>query len=95
MSDIKVERLKNIKDLEMIAQEYAQYYTNSILQEKRDILIRDLSILGFPTFSIAIPGMSEIGFDPNCTYLKLMDNMENLLKDFRNINLDNIFTRSL
>lgn len=62
----------------------------SILQEKRDILVRDLSILGFPTFSIAIPGMSEIGFDPNCTYLRLMDNIENLLKDFRNINLDNI-----
>ncbi len=63
---------------------------NNILEEGRDILIRDVSTLGFPTFRIAIPGMSEIGYDPNCKYLNLMNTMDILLKNFRNITLDNI-----
>lgn len=63
---------------------------NSILQEGRDILIRDVSTLGFPTFRIAIPGMSEIGYDPDCKYLNFMNKMSILLKDFSKINVDNI-----
>lgn len=63
---------------------------NNILQEGRDILVRNLSTLGFPTFRVAIPGMSEIGFDPDCKYLNLMNTMSILLKDFRKINVDNI-----
>ena len=63
---------------------------NSILQEDKDILIRDLSVLGFPTYSIAIPGMSELSFDPKCNYLKLICTLEELLKDFSKINLNNI-----
>lgn len=63
---------------------------NSILKEGKDILIRDLSTLGFPTFSIAIPGMSEISSDPSCRYLHLIDKIANYLKDFRKINLENI-----
>ncbi len=63
---------------------------NSILQEGRDILVRDVSTLGFPAFRVAIPGMSEIGYDPNCKYLNVMNKMDNLLTDFGKINLDNI-----
>lgn len=61
-----------------------------ILEEKEDILIRDVSTLGFPTFSIAIPGMSEIGFDPDCKYLSKTSTMQELLKDMRQITQDNI-----
>ncbi len=63
---------------------------DGILQEDKDILIRDLSVLGFPTYSIAIPGMSELSFDPKCNYLKLICTLEELLKDFSKINLSNV-----
>ena len=62
----------------------------TILDDGKDILVRDLSVLGFPTFSIAIPGMSEISFDPSATYFNLFVTMQNLLKDFHNINKNNI-----
>ena len=61
-----------------------------ILKEGYDILLRDVSVLGFPAFSIAIPGMSEVSFDPNATYFNIFVTMQELLKDFRNINLNNI-----
>jgi len=61
-----------------------------ILDEKADILIRNVSTLGFPTFSIAIPGMSEIGFDPECKYLSKMSTVQELLKDMRQITQENI-----
>lgn len=63
---------------------------NKILEEKSDILVRNVSTLGFPTFSIAIPGMSEIASDTACNYLPLIEDMQNILKDFRQINLTNI-----
>lgn len=63
---------------------------DSILQEERDILIRDLSILGFPTASIAIPGMSELSFDPKGTHFNSIITMQSLLKDLKNINVENI-----
>lgn len=63
---------------------------NKILEEKSDILVRNVSTLGFPTFSIAIPGMSEIASDTACNYLPLIEDMQNILKDFSQINLTNI-----
>ena len=63
---------------------------NSILNEGNDILIRNLSILGFPTFSIAIPGMSEISFDPNATHFNVFVIMQRLMKNMENINLKNL-----
>ena len=62
----------------------------SILNDGYDILIRNLSTLGFPTFSIAIPGMSEISFDPNATYFNIFVTMQKLMKNMQNITLDNI-----
>lgn len=63
---------------------------DGILQEGKEILIRDLSTFGFPTFRIVIPGMSEIGYDPDCKYSSLIDTITDLLKDFSKINVDNI-----
>ena len=63
---------------------------NTILDEGRDILVRDVSVLGFPAFSIAIPGMSEETFDPKATYFNLFVTMQALLKDLKNITIDNI-----
>ena len=63
---------------------------NSILDDGNDILIRNLSTLGFPTFSIAIPGMSEISFDPNATYFNIFVTMQSLMKNIQNINSNNI-----
>lgn len=63
---------------------------NSILEEGKDVLIRNLSTLGFPTFSIAIPGMSEISFDPNATHFNIFITMQSLMKNIENINLSNL-----
>ena len=63
---------------------------NAILEEGKDILIRDVSVLGFPSFSIAVPGMSEETFDPKATHFNLFVTMQALLKDFQNINVSNI-----
>lgn len=63
---------------------------NSILAEGKDVLIRDVSVLGFPTFSIIVPGMSEVSFDPNATYFSIFVKMQELLKDLSNITLGNI-----
>ena len=62
----------------------------SILNEGKDVLLRDVSVLGFPAFSIAIPGMSEVSFDPNAKYFNIIITMQRLLKDLNNINLTNI-----
>lgn len=63
---------------------------NTILDEGRDILVRDVSVLGFPAFSIAIPGMSEETFDPKVTYFNLFVTMQALLKNLKNITINNI-----
>ncbi len=62
----------------------------TILQDGFDILLRDVSFLEFPAFSIAIPGMSEVSFDTNATYFNIFITMQRLLKDFSNITLKNI-----
>ena len=63
---------------------------NAILEEGKDILIRDVSVFGFPSFSIAVPGMSEETFDSKATHFNLFVTMQALLKDFQNINVSNI-----
>ena len=62
----------------------------TILKEGKDILVRDVSILGFPSYSIAVPGMSDATFDPNATYFSLFITMQKLLMDLENINSQNI-----
>lgn len=63
---------------------------NRILNDGKDILIRNLSTLGFPTFSIAIPSMSEVSFDPNATYFNIFVTMQKLMQNIESINLSNI-----
>ena len=63
---------------------------DNILKEGKDVLIRDVSVLGFPSLSIIVPGMSEVSFDPKATYFNVFVTMQKLLKDFNNINLKNI-----
>ena len=63
---------------------------DNILKDGKDVLIRDVSVLGFPTLSIIVPGMSEVSFDPKATYFNIFIIMQKLLKDLNNINLKNI-----
>ena len=67
-----------------------QNLVKTILQDGYDILVRDVSFLGFPAFSIAIPGMSEVSFDPDATYFNKFITMQSLLKNLKNINPNNI-----
>mgnify|MGYP005795137749 FL=1 len=62
----------------------------TILNEGKDIMIRDVSVLGFPAFSIAIPGMSEVSFDTKAEYFNIFITMQELLKDIESINNQNI-----
>ena len=63
---------------------------DNLLKEGRDVLIRDVSILGFQSFSIAIPGMSEISFDPSAKYFSIFTTMQELMKDLKSINKSNL-----
>ena len=63
---------------------------NTILSEGNDILVRDVSILGFPAFSISIPGMSEETFDPKASHFNLFVTMQALMKNLNNITLKNL-----
>ena len=62
----------------------------SILKEGRDILVRDVNVLGFPAFSIAIPGMSEVSFDEKATHFDVFMKMQEYLKDLKQISTKNI-----
>ena len=61
-----------------------------LLNDGRDILVRDVDVLGFQSFSIAIPGMSEISFDESATYFYVFMKMQEILKDLKTITLNNI-----
>lgn len=87
-SNYEFTQMPDVSDLDNKA--ILKRLVNTILEDGKDMIIRDLSILGFPTYSIAIPGMSELSFDSDCKYLKIIDTMQNFLKDFNTINLNNI-----
>ena len=70
--------------------EILKQLVNRILDNGYDILVRNVSYLGFPAFSIAIPGMSELSFDPNATYFNIFITMQEILKNMKNITLNNI-----
>ena len=63
---------------------------NTILSEGNDILVRDVSVLRFPAFSIVIPGMSEETFDPKASHFNLFVTMQALMKDLNNITNNNL-----
>lgn len=63
---------------------------NSILKEGYDILVRDVSTLGFPSFRIIIPGMTETTHCKMAGRFADFEEIEYLLKDLKRINLKNI-----
>ena len=63
---------------------------DSLLKEGRDILIRDVSYLGFPSFRIIIPGMTEMTHSKVAGRFDMFEEVEYLLKDLSKINLNNI-----
>lgn len=62
----------------------------TILDEGKDILIRNVTSLGFPAFRIIVPGMSEISFDSTAKYFNIFATLQQLFSDFRKITKDNI-----
>jgi len=62
----------------------------SILKDGYDVLVRDVSTLGFPSFRIIIPGMTEITHSKMAGRFFDFEEIEYLLKDLKRINLKNI-----
>ncbi len=63
---------------------------NQILKEGHDIIIRDVSTLGFPSFRIIIPGMTEVTRTKMAGRYREFEDVEYLLKDLNRINLINL-----
>ena len=62
----------------------------SLIDDGKDVLIRDVTCLGFPALRIVVPRMSEISFDNTATYFNVFVILQSLLKDLSNINETNI-----
>ena len=62
----------------------------SIIDDGKDILIRDVDCLGFPALRIVIPGMSEVSFDNIATYFNIFATMQILLQNMQNITKNNL-----
>lgn len=61
-----------------------------ILKDGYDILVRDVSTLGFSSFRIIIPGMTEMLHSKMAGRFSDFEEIEYLLKDLKRINLNNI-----
>ena len=75
---------------ELDNKEILRRMVKAILDDGKDILIRDVNCLGFPTLRIVIPGMSEVSFDNIATYFNIFATMQSLLQDMKNITKENI-----
>lgn len=68
--------------------EALQIYLKRILEEGYDILLRDVSYLGFPSFHMIIPGFSEV-FPPDLKTARLHNTVQYVSEIIRNLgNLD-------
>lgn len=63
---------------------------NNIIEEGHDVLIRDVSTLGFPSYRIIIPGMTEITHSKMAGRFQEFEQIEYLLKNLNRINLNNL-----
>lgn len=63
---------------------------DNLLQEGRDILIRDVSSLGFPSYRIIIPGMTEISHAEMAGRFQEFEKLSYYLKDLKRITLNNL-----
>lgn len=61
-----------------------------LLKDGKDILIRDVSSLGFPSYRIIIPGMTEVSQANMAGEFQSYEQLEYYLKDLNRISLDNI-----
>lgn len=87
----KAYQFTQIKDISNLNnREILKGLINTIIKEGYDILIRDVSTLGFPSFRIIIPGMSEIMHSKMAGRFAEFKEIEYLLKDLKRINLNNI-----
>ncbi len=80
-----VEDVSNLNNNQILNKLIAQ-----ILKEGHDILIRDVSTLGFPSFRVIIPGMTEVTRTKMAGRYREFEDIEYLLKDLNRINLNNI-----
>lgn len=87
-TDFKFVEMPDVSNLNN--KEILKKLVSQILKEGKDILIRNVNVLGFPAFSIAIPGMSEASFDPAAKYFNIFVTMQSLLKNISKINSNNI-----
>jgi len=62
----------------------------NLINEGYDILIRNNSVLGFPTYSIIIPGMSEMTQGKMAGRFNMHETLSYILKHIDIVNLDNI-----
>lgn len=74
----------------MTNREILNELVNSLLKEGHDVLIRDVSSLGFPSFRIIIPGMTEVTHSKMAGRFAMFEEIEYLLKDLSRINMDNL-----
>ena len=63
---------------------------DEILEDGRDILIRDVSSLGFPSYRIIIPGMTEVSQAKEAGRFQSYEQLQYYLKDISRISLENI-----
>lgn len=61
-----------------------------LLEDGKDILIRDVSSLGFPSYRIIIPGMTEVSQAKEAGRFQSYERLEYYLKDLSRISLDMI-----
>ncbi len=62
----------------------------NILKDGYDILIRNVSVMGFPSFRIIIPGMTEYVHASMAGKFNMFEELEYLLKDLHRIHLKNV-----
>lgn len=63
---------------------------DDLIKDGHDVLIRDVSSLGFPSFRIIIPGMTEITHSKMAGRFAMFEELEYLLKDLERIDMKNI-----
>lgn len=61
-----------------------------LLKDGQDILIRDVSSLGFPSYRIIIPGMTEVSHAKMAGRFNSYEKVEYYVKDFSRISLGNL-----
>lgn len=75
---------------ELTNKEILNRLVNQLIKEGRDVLVRDVSSLGFPSFRIIIPGMTEVTHSKMAGRFAMFEELEYLLKDFHRIDMKNI-----